>query len=180
MPTSNDLHEFWASHCQERHLGLRRHCLGQQCLPTARGPEQQCALRNFCTKLKEALWALEKQQITWHWPKVFQREFSRNNTYEGQLMYWHESATVYTTLGKAGIPDGSSVISDGLPALLLVNNCAFDLWCPFNRHQHVDHMHVRSSAEGVPMQCTHLISVALPSGGAFMPIFCWARKLTFR
>lgn len=65
-PTSNDLHELRASHRQEGHLGLRRHCLGQQCLPTAGGPEQQCALRNFGTKLKEALRALEKQQTMRH------------------------------------------------------------------------------------------------------------------
>lgn len=60
MPTSNDLHKLWAGHCQEGHLGLCRHSLGQQCLPTARGPKQKCTLRNFGTKLKEALWALEK------------------------------------------------------------------------------------------------------------------------
>lgn len=66
MPTSNDLHELWASHCQEGHLGLRCHRLGQQCLSTARRSEQKCTLRNFGTKLKETFWALEKQQMMWH------------------------------------------------------------------------------------------------------------------
>ena len=61
-PTSNDLHELWASHCQEGHLGLRGHCLGQQRLPAARGAEQQRALRDLGTKLKEALRALGEQQ----------------------------------------------------------------------------------------------------------------------
>ncbi|KAK1330344.1 hypothetical protein QTO34_010533 [Cnephaeus nilssonii] len=63
MPTSNDLHKLRASHRQEGHLGLCRHSLGQQCLSTARRSEQKCTLWNFGTKLKEALWALQKQQI---------------------------------------------------------------------------------------------------------------------
>lgn len=61
-PTSNDLHELWASHRQEGHLGLCGHCFGQQRLPAARGAEQQCALRDLGAKLKEALRALGEQQ----------------------------------------------------------------------------------------------------------------------
>lgn len=61
-PTSNDLHEFWASHRQEGHLGLRGHCLGQQRLPAAGGAKQQRTLRDLGTKLKEALRALGEQQ----------------------------------------------------------------------------------------------------------------------
>lgn len=65
-PTSNDLHELRAGHRQEGHLGLCGHRLGQQCLPTAGGSEQQRTLWDFGTELKEALWALEKQQIMRH------------------------------------------------------------------------------------------------------------------
>lgn len=71
-PTSNDLHKLRAGHCQEGHPGLCRHRLGQKRLSTAGGPEQQRTLRDFGTKLKEALWALEKQQTMHRWPQGLQ------------------------------------------------------------------------------------------------------------